>query len=84
MAQEPFLMYSAMMSTQRRLVWLYATSDGDKEQEASTYINRLTQQFDLKAQHFLALPTPELTELDQFVGSPASTLAHLVMVNRLP
>lgn len=82
MAQEPFLMYSAMMSTQRRLVWLYATSDGDKEQEASTYINRLTQQFDLKAQHFLALPTPELTELDQFVGSPASTLAHLVMVNR--
>lgn len=82
MAQEPFLMYSAMMSTQRRLVWLYATSDGDKEQEASTYINRLTQQFDLKAQHFLALPTPELTELGQFVGSPASTLAHLVMVNR--
>lgn len=82
MAQEPFLMYSAMMSTQRRLVWLYTTSDGDKEQEASTYINRLTQQFDLKAQHFLALPTPELTELGQFVGSPASTLAHLVMVNR--
>ncbi|RRG18089.1 ATP-dependent deoxyribonuclease subunit B [Weissella viridescens] len=82
MAQEPFLMYSAMMSAQRRLVWLYATSDGDKEQEASTYINRLTQQFDLKAHQFLALPTPELTQLEQFVGSPASTLAHLVMVNR--
>ncbi|MBM7617633.1 ATP-dependent helicase/nuclease subunit B [Weissella uvarum] len=83
MAQEPYLIYSAMMSAQRRLIWLYATSDGSDAQQASTYVNRLMTQFNLKPQTFLALPDPTAQDLTQFVGSPASTLAHVVMVNRI-
>ncbi|MBS0949622.1 PD-(D/E)XK nuclease family protein [Weissella minor] len=83
MNQEPYLMYSAMMSATRRLIWLYASSDGDKPQQASTYINRLQSRFSVETQTFLALPEPSLGQLTQFVGTPASSLAHLVMVKRL-
>ncbi|MBC6498338.1 PD-(D/E)XK nuclease family protein [Weissella confusa] len=41
MAQESLLMYSAMMTAATRMIWLYATSDGEGSQQASTYVTRL-------------------------------------------
>lgn len=83
MAQETLLMYSAFMSAQQSLIWSYATTDGDKEQHASTYITRMQKQFNLPVEHFAALPDPKTDAILPFVGSPQSTLAQLVIVNRI-
>lgn len=83
MATETLLMYSAFMSAQQRLIWSYATTDGDKEQHASTYITRLQKQFELPVERFAALPDPKTDLVLPFIGSPKSTLAQLVVVNRI-
>ena len=82
MAQESLLMYNAMMTANQRLIWLYATSDGQSEQQASTYVTRLIKQFDLTVQPFTALPNPADTQIGQYVGTIRSTLAHIITVNR--
>ena len=45
MAQESLLMYRAMMVADQRLIWTYATSDGDGAQQPSTYVTRMQKQF---------------------------------------
>ncbi len=82
MAQESLLMYSAMMTAATRMIWLYATSDGEGSQQASTYVTRLVRQFHQPVHEFKALPDPRAMDVHEYVGTVASTLAHLVVVNR--
>jgi len=82
MAQESLLMYNAMMTASQRLIWLYATSDGQSEQQASTYVTRLVKQFALTTQQFTALPNPTDDKIAPYIGTINSTLAHIVTVNR--
>ncbi|TVV33297.1 ATP-dependent deoxyribonuclease subunit B [Weissella cibaria] len=82
MAQESLLMYSAMMTAADRLIWLYATSDGEGSQQPSTYVTRLMKQFNVPIRHFAALPDPNTMRIGDYVGTVDSTLAHLVSVNR--
>ncbi|WP_134645266.1 PD-(D/E)XK nuclease family protein [Weissella cibaria] len=82
MAQESLLMYSAMMTAADRLIWLYATSDGEGSQQPSTYVTRLAKQFNVPVRRFAALPDPNTMRIGDYVGTVDSTLAHLVSVNR--
>lgn len=82
MAQESLLMYKAMMIANQRLIWTYATSDGDSGQQPSTYVTRIQKQFNLVVKQFDALPDPDSDDLTPYVGTPISTIAQLVVVNR--
>ncbi|MCW0953696.1 PD-(D/E)XK nuclease family protein [Weissella ceti] len=91
MAEESLLMYNAMMSTTNRLIWSYPTSDGDSGLSASSYIVRLQAHYkNLAVKAFAALPDPTSDDVAQFVGSPATTLAHVIrmaqmaQLNKLP
>lgn len=82
MAQESLLMYKTMMVANQRLIWTYATSDGDSGQQPSTYITRIQKQFQMSTIQFNALPDPNSNQLIPYVGTPISTIAQLVIVNR--
>lgn len=91
MAEESLLMYNAMMSTTQRLIWSYPTSDGDNDLTASNYITRIKAYFaNFPMTTFAALPDPSSQDVAQFVGSPATTLAHIIrmmqiaQLNKLP
>ena len=82
MAQESLLMYRAMMVADQRLIWTYATSDGDGAQQPSTYVTRMQKQFKLDSIQFDALPDPMSNQVANYVGTPTSTIAQIVIANR--
>jgi ATP-dependent helicase/nuclease subunit B len=84
MAQESLAMYNAMMVGRERLIWTYATSDGEKRAQASTYVQRLVAQFHVGVHVFEPVPEPTETSrsIGNWVGSISSTIANLVLVNR--
>ena len=82
MAQESLLMYRAMMVADQRLIWTYTTSDGDGSQQPSTYVTRIQKQFQLPLVQFDALPDPMSHYVDDYVGTPTSTIAQIIIAYR--
>lgn len=84
MAEESLVMYNAMMSATQRLIWSYPTSDGDSSLSGSTYIARLQAHFsNVSETAFMPLPNPKSDDISQFVGSPETTLAHLIRMEQI-
>jgi len=84
MAEESLVMYNAMMSPTKRLIWSYSTSDGDSGLSVSSYIARLSAYFEnLETKKFQALPEPSSNQVEQFVGSAETTLAHIIRMEQM-
>ncbi len=84
MAQDAMLIYNAMMSGREKLIWVYATSDGDNSTQAASYVKTFVRGMGITVTVIPALPAPD-DQSDAILwrlGSVQSTLANLVVVNR--
>lgn len=85
MADEELLIYNAMMIGTKQLIWLYATSDGESAQQASSYILRLKRAFFIESKVLPSLPNfnADAKTVDIWVGSPAASAANALVAARL-
>lgn len=85
MSEEELRIYNAMMIGTHRLIWLYATSNGEKQQQASSFVLRLKKQFDLDVEVQPRLPffAGGSDDVDPWVGSTPVTTANILIAKRL-
>ncbi|QIL50246.1 ATP-dependent helicase [Weissella coleopterorum] len=81
MAQDSLNIYQAMMIGSQKIIWSFPTPDGSNKLKPATYIERLKRAFQLQVQHsgFLNGASQDILQLDQLVGTIASTRAQFIL-----
>ncbi|AKP66590.1 PD-(D/E)XK nuclease family protein [Companilactobacillus ginsenosidimutans] len=83
---EPYLHDLTFTTPSQRLIFTYPNyTEDNKQQEISSYVSRIENNFDIEEQDILLNPTPNENrenEVLRYIGSPESSLNYIIRVSR--